>query len=75
MRQIQQLVYDVERRHLFCPDHPSRDLEVGTGPGGAFTMICTAPVPGVVKDRVQNCMRSAEWPSRNDMIRDLQTSN
>ncbi|MGA2468525.1 MAG: hypothetical protein ABSH06_29810 [Thermodesulfobacteriota bacterium] len=70
MRKIQQLIYGGKR--LFCPDHPDRKLEeAGTvSEHGGFSMLCTAPVgPG------HNCMNSAQWPSREDMLRDLGEGN
>jgi hypothetical protein len=31
MRKIQQLVYDSERRRLFCPEHPNAHLDEASG--------------------------------------------
>jgi hypothetical protein len=67
MRNVQQLVYDGKR--LFCPDHPSQQLAEGktSSERGTFSIFCPARMGE------GNCMNSAEWISRDDMLRDLQT--
>jgi len=67
MREIQQLMYDGKR--LFCPKHPTEQLvEAKTeSKRGTFSMLCQASLGGAFK-----CMNSAEWPSREDMLRDLE---
>ncbi len=69
MRKIQQLVFD--GRKLFCPDHPTQQLiEARTlSDRGTFSMVCQARVGDA-----HNCMNSAEWPSREGMLRDLVTA-
>jgi hypothetical protein len=76
---IQQLEYDEEKNHLFCPDHPNVDLvvkvaEAHDGAESKFIMMCTAAVEGPAgqtRTPILNCMNSAEWPSQADMMRDL----
>lgn len=63
MREIQQLMYDGKK--LFCPKHPTRELIESAL--GTFSMLCEAGVGGGF-----SCMNSAEWPSREDMTRDLE---
>ncbi len=74
MRKIQQLVYDVNRKRLFCPEHPDRTALESKGPKG-FAMICTALLaPDPATNAALNCMNTAEWASREDMERDLKAS-
>ena len=69
MRPVQQLIFDGKR--LFCPKHPERELDKGfssTAQGPArFSVFCTAPLAPA-----GNCMNSAEWPSHEDMLRELE---
>ena len=68
MREIQQLLYDGQ--HLFCPAHPDQKLEgaVTQTEIGTVAIVCTVPImPG---SNVL-CMKSAEWPSVEDMQLDL----
>jgi hypothetical protein len=64
MRMIQQLSYDGKK--LFCPDHPTEQLEEAKGKNGSFVVLCTAAV-----GPEQNCMNSAEWPTKDAMLREL----
>ena len=66
MREIQQLIYD--GKTLRCPNHPKRPLEeaITESDTGSFSIVCTAPLSGG-----GNCMRSAQWVSREEMSRDL----
>ncbi len=71
-RQIQQLEYDGTR--LFCPDHPTRELESATTESeqGTFMKVCTAPIPGVAG---ATCSRSAQWQSEEAMHQDLEQAS
>ncbi len=71
-RTVQQLEYDGTR--LFCPVHPTRELEeaITEGEHGTFSMVCTAPVAGAAGC---TCMRSAEWHSHEEMMEDLGQGN
>jgi hypothetical protein len=66
MREVQQLVYDGAK--LICPNHPNQRLEEGltSSENGSFSVVCTAQVA-----EHSNCMRSAQWPTRADMEREL----
>jgi hypothetical protein len=70
--QIQQLEYDGTR--LFCPDHPTRELEPATTESeqGTFMMVCTAPVPGVAG---ATCSRSAQWQNEEAMQHQLEQAD
>lgn len=70
MREIQQLVYRDGK--LFCPRHPDHPLEEGrtVSDEGTFSIVCLAP-----NGPRGNCMNSAQWPSREDMDRDLAREN
>jgi len=67
---VQQLQFD--GHNLSCPDHPNQILEEGqtVSAEGTFSFVCTAALEG----GAGNCMRSAQWPSRDDMLRDLEQS-
>ena len=53
---------------LFCPDHPTHDLDKSVGTERGFAMTCTAPVPGPTGTA---CMRAASWPTSRDMVKEL----
>ena len=68
MRKIQQLAYDGKR--LLCPDHPDSQLVESSTLAGRFAVLCSAPIPGTSL----NCMNSAEWPTRADMLHEITSS-
>ena len=73
MRKIQQLAYDGTR--LFCPEHPNQELNE-TAANAPFTKFCGAPVATVtLPGRTLYCMNSAQWPTREDMFRNLKEGN
>jgi hypothetical protein len=69
--EVQQLMYDGTR--LFCPIHPNWPIAEGEsevpseGEETTFSMVCTAPVGPAPA----TCMRSAQWPSKDDMEDEL----
>jgi hypothetical protein len=64
---VQDLEFDGHR--LFCPAHPHWEINfTGSHP---YTAICFAPISGDGPGHA--CPKSAEWPGREEMERELAT--
>lgn len=70
MREVQRLVYDGKR--LFCPEHADAQLIESTTQDGKFLVLCATPI---VKNSNHICMNSGEWPTREAMLRELESDS